>query len=175
MGIADDGGHPGAGVVCANTERAALRNHRAAYRVRHCGDLKGRIAQARQSLRLTFAHAEAFAAEAEKMLATPMKEREFGDFLTRLMPLAPTAGTTARRTHAESMAQLQAIFANDPTLQGIERTRWGAYNTITRYLDHRVRVRGKRDAQLVRAERALLGEHGDTKTKQEAFALLAAV
>lgn len=161
-------------VVCANTERAALRNHASVYRVRHSGSTQRSIAQARDALRLTFKHADAFAAEAEKLLATEMKAKEFGEFLDKLLPFPADKGKVSQRSHQAMTDRLKAVFAADPTLEGIHGTRWGAYNAITRYLDHEARVTGRREAALVRAERALTGDHApSTQLKERAFSLLA--
>lgn len=56
-------------VVCANTERAALRNHRSEYTFRHSPGLAGKIAEARAALKINVAWTETFQAEAESMIS----------------------------------------------------------------------------------------------------------
>ena len=57
-------------VVCANTQRLALQRSVGHYTFRHTSSIKAKIAQARQAIGITYAYADAFAAEAERMLDT---------------------------------------------------------------------------------------------------------
>ncbi|GAA0406127.1 hypothetical protein Acor_40890 [Acrocarpospora corrugata] len=161
-------------VVCANTERAALRNHAAKFTVRHTGNIAGRIAEAREALKLTWRHGEAFAAEAEKLLATPMDLKEFRQFTAVLHPLPSDAKDLTRKNHELAMRELEWLFAAAPTQEPIRNTRWAAYNAVTERLDHKSPVIGSRDVKVVRAERALLDDHANTKIKNRAFQLLTA-
>ncbi|GAA1771988.1 DUF932 domain-containing protein [Nonomuraea bangladeshensis] len=160
-------------VVCANTERAALANHASKFTVRHTGNVAGRIAEAREALKLTWKHGEAFAAEAEKLLAVPMDVKEFRQFATRLHPLPADAKELAKRNHDLAMRELEYLFAQAPTQEPIRNTRWAAYNAVTERLDHKSPVFGSRDVATVRAERALLDDHDNAKIKARAFRLLA--
>jgi phage/plasmid-like protein (TIGR03299 family) len=159
-------------VVCANTERAALRNHRSIFKVRHTGHIAGRIAEAREALKLTWKHGQAFAAEAEQLLAMPMAVKEFRQFTGALIPLPADPGALAKRNHDEAMRTLEALFTHDPDLDAIRGTRWAAYNAVTAMLDHHSKVTGKRDPDMVRAERALTDDHPTAKIKTRAFELL---
>lgn len=159
-------------VVCANTERAALRNHRSVFKVRHTGHIAGRIAEARQALNLTWKHGQAFAAEAEKLLTMPMGLKEFRQFTGALLPLPADPGVLAKRNHDEAMRTLEALFTHAPDLDNVRGTRWAAYNALTAMLDHHSKVSGKRDPGLVRAERALADDHPSAKIKSRAFELL---
>ncbi|MFI6396187.1 DUF932 domain-containing protein [Nonomuraea sp. NPDC050540] len=160
-------------VVCANTERAALANHTSRYTVRHTGNLAGRIAEAREALKLTWKHGQAFAAEAEKLLAVPMDRKEFRLFATRLHPLPADAKDLTKRNHDLTMRELEYLFNDAPTQEPIRNTRWAAYNAVTERLDHKSPVFGSRDIATVRAERALLDDHDNAKLKARAFRMLA--
>ncbi|RGA05570.1 DUF945 domain-containing protein [Microbispora triticiradicis] len=161
-------------VVCANTERAALRNHASMFKVRHTGHIAGRIAEAREALKLTWRHGEAFAAEAERLLATPMDLKEFRQFAAALHPMPTDAKPVTRRNYELAMRQLELLFTDAPTNEPIRGTRWAAYNAVTERLDHRSPVIGRREAEIVRAERALLDDHAHSKIKTRAFQMLAA-
>ncbi|MFI7640564.1 DUF932 domain-containing protein [Nonomuraea sp. NPDC049400] len=159
-------------VVCANTERAALRNHAAKFTVRHTGHIAGRIAEAREALKLTWRHGQAFAAEAEKLLSVPMDVKEFRQFAAALHPMDPNAKELRRKNHEMTMRELEWLFTSAPTQEPIRNTRWAAYNAVTERLDHKSPVFGSRDIGTVRAERALLDDHDNTKIKIRAFKLL---
>ena len=57
-------------VVCANTQRLSLKRSVGHYTFRHTTNIKTKIAQARQAIGITYAYADAFTAEAERMLDT---------------------------------------------------------------------------------------------------------
>lgn len=159
-------------VVCANTERAALRNYASIFKVRHTGHIAGRIAEAREALKLTWRHGQAFAEQAEQLLRTPMDVKEFREFTGRLLPLPADAKELTRRNHETAMRELEWLFTAAPTNENIRGTRWAAYNAVTERLDHRSPVIGRREADLVRAERSLLDDHPHSKIKARAFELL---
>src|SRR5699024_2486392 len=52
-------------IVCANTQAAALRGARSVYAIRHTSGARGRIAEARAALGLTFTYLDSFQIEAE--------------------------------------------------------------------------------------------------------------
>ncbi|MGI8335236.1 DUF932 domain-containing protein [Actinomadura scrupuli] len=70
------------------------------------------------------------------------------------------------------MRTLEALFSTAPDLGNIRGTRWAAYNAVTAMLDHHSKVTGKRDPDLVRAERALTDDHPTAKIKIRTFELL---
>ncbi|MGI8335237.1 DUF932 domain-containing protein [Actinomadura scrupuli] len=102
-------------VVCANTERAALRNHRSIFKVRHTGHIAGRIAEAREALKLSWKHGQAFAAEAEQLLATPMEVKEFRQFTGALLPLPQTRACWPSATTMRRCAPWRPCSAPPPT------------------------------------------------------------
>lgn len=154
-------------VVCANTQAAALQNNSGMYVVRHTTNAQKNVAQARESLGMTFKYVEAFEAEAERMLAEPMKEVEYIKFLE--------ASFESKRDdeHSELQAGALRLWRESDTLDAIKGTRWAAYQCITEYVDHFVPVRGGSglDVAKVRAER-LLNSTARPALKRRAFDLL---
>ena len=107
-------------VVCASTERAALRDYASVYRLRHTSGLYGHLGAARSALRLHWNYAEQFQVEAELLVTTAMSTGEFTSFAHRLMPLPQDAGELARRNHTAATNQLVDSFAHAETTADIQ-------------------------------------------------------
>ena len=159
-------------VVCANTERAALRQHHSIYTLRHSGNLEGKIADAREALRINFKYMEAFEAEAEKMIRETMTRREFSKVTRTLFPVSREASELVKARNKETRDQLSWLFNKAETQENIRYTRWAGYNAITEYLDHYSSVPSTRDTLQVRAQRALVDDHRNNDLKKKAFNLL---
>ncbi|WP_166659181.1 DUF932 domain-containing protein [Labedaea rhizosphaerae] len=128
-------------VVCANTERAALGNHRSSYTFRHTPGISGRIAEAREALKLTFDWAEVFKVEAESMINTKMTGETFEELVKKVWPekwVGPQAEWRQPQvTHWET---LEGLFKSADTQENIRDTVWAGYQSVVEYLDWKVPV-----------------------------------
>ncbi|GGM15800.1 DUF932 domain-containing protein [Nakamurella endophytica] len=159
-------------VVCANTQAAALRSAKSSFSIRHTAGATGRIAEARQALGLTFAYAEAFQAEADRLIEQPLSDVQFKQVIAQVWPTEATSS----RTHAadERLRELSRLRRYSPTLsEDFRGSRWGAYQAITEYVDFTAPMRSRRAGQAERAERAVTGTGPAVKTR--AFELIAAL
>jgi phage/plasmid-like protein (TIGR03299 family) len=158
-------------IVCANTQRAAIRNAKASFNIHHTKSATGRIEEARQALGLTFKYVDAFEAEAEKMIQETMKEAEFAKLMDELVGV-PNLEKNDRTTKSTLQARedLLYCFADSPTSKNIRNTKWGAYQAVTEWTDHMYPVRGD-DKDIKRALRTASG--GNDKMKLQAWNLLA--
>lgn len=158
-------------VVCANTERAALRNFRSEYTFRHSSGMAGRMQEAREALRINFEWTEVFKAEAESMINTKMSTDTFGDLIKAVWPekFSKPLDDWKKPEH-DHWDSLSALFKSADTQENIRGTVWAGYNSITEYLDWEVPVPGvgPEDAATARANRAFVG--GSDKLKHLAFA-----
>ncbi|WP_181771272.1 DUF932 domain-containing protein [Amycolatopsis pittospori] len=157
-------------VVCANTERAALRNFRSEYTFRHSKGLQGRIAEAREALKINFEWTEVFKAEAESMINTKMSADTFGDLIKAVWPekFSKPLDDWKKPEH-DHWDSLNGLFKNADTQENIRGTVWAGYNSITEYLDWEIPIPGVGTdaAELARADRAFLGQYN--KLKHTAF------
>lgn len=162
-------------VVCANTQAAALHDHRGMVKIRHTSGAKRAVDQARAALDLTFEYFEAFEAEAEKMIQETLTEAEFqrimGDVFGRPeRDDSPRAQKAARRR----TQRLDQLWHDADTQAGIRGTRWAGYQVAAEYVDHYAPIqarRGMHDAQ-ARATR-LLTSADPVKDKERAWQALA--
>lgn len=156
-------------VVCANTQAAAVRKARSSFAIRHTSGASGHIAQARQTLGLTFAYAEEFQREAEKMIESQLTADEFDQIVAQLWPAPPNGASTSQADRRNN--SLRGLWRGSPSLpKDLRTTRWGGYQAITEYIDHYAPTRGQADKLHARAERAAIGSGPALKVR--AFDLL---
>jgi phage/plasmid-like protein (TIGR03299 family) len=152
-------------VVCANTQRAAIRNARASYSVRHTSGARGRIAEARRALDITWKHAEEFEAAAERMINEAMTLGELERVVGELWPIPERPSTRTKGNHTRRMETLRSLFVSAQTQADIRGTRWAGYQAITEYLDHHAPTRGTTPE----VKRAALAERTITGGTMDAF------
>lgn len=163
----------GVRVVCKNTQVAALKAATARFSKRHTAGLGGAVARAREELDLSFAYADAFEAEAEKMIQESLNKAAFDKITKGLFPVNKDASDLVQGRQQTRLADLSDLFVASPTNTEIRNTRWAGYQAVTEYLDYFSSVPSTVDANLARAEKVFGGEYDDIKAK--AFAAFALV
>ena len=159
-------------VVCANTQAVAISRAKSSFSIRHTAGAHANIAQARQALGLTFKFAEAFQAEADRMIEQSITDEQFAEVVGRVWP---TEATTSR-THAadDRLRELRKLRRASLTIsEEIRPTKWGAYQAITEWVDFVSPLRSRSAGQAQRAERSVLGTGPAAKIR--AFDLIAAL
>lgn len=162
-------------VVCANTQAAALANHRASIAIRHTRKASGAVQAAREALGLTFAYTHAFQTEADRMIQTTLTDAAFDALITDVFgaPAAPDAPARTRTADTRRRTHLRDLYHHAPTQAPVRGTAWAAYQAITEYIDHHAPVRTRGDKAHARATRLLTSE-APTRLKERAWALTAA-
>lgn len=161
-------------VVCANTLHAALRRNRSSWSVRHTSGAKNAVQQARESLRLTFAWAEEFEQEAERLANQATTDAQFFALVADLFGAPePSAPDRVRKGHAQRTRTLAHLWADAPTQNGVTGTAWGAYQALAEYVDHFAPVRDRDDPAGARALRVLTSTE-PAQLKDRAWSVLTA-
>lgn len=153
---------------CTNVERAALRDAKQVWSFSHTPNVAKRLHQAEVSIRHAVAYADSFALAAERLLDTPMSDRQFVSYLDRLVPVPREATERVTENREQERATLKTLFHGEANAN-IAGTAWAAYNAVTEFVDHYRPTRG--EADIARAEGALDGPY--TRMKDRAYALLA--
>ncbi|MFJ3176055.1 DUF932 domain-containing protein [Streptomyces roseus] len=159
-------------VVCANTLRAGLRNAKSSYTVRHTSGARGRIAQARQALGLTFKYAEEFEKAGQRMLDVEMSTPGLRKIVDELWPLEGSDSTRKKTNRDTRWASIRNLFELADTQAGIRGAAWAGYNAITEYANHVAPARGSNPdlKNAARAERVISGTADDLM--ERAFRLM---
>ena len=165
-------------VACANQQAAAIRSAVSRVSIRHTARAAQSIEEARRALGLVSVYAQEFNASAQALADAPMNFAESQAFFDRLVGVNDS-GLSVRQenTRRERSDALRANLRNTTTLTDAQRTtRWGAYQSVTEYVDHLAPVRAGlwgEEAARVRAERVVSGNAEALKTR--AFGLLTTV
>jgi len=155
-------------IVCANTQAMAISAAKTSFSIRHTETAKGRIAEARRALGLTWKYLEEFQVQAERMMEAPLEFTEFRKIVDELW--RPVNGADSARTIGNSVrrdAALDSLFKDAATQKGIRGTRWAGLQAIGEYIDHYAPAK---DAY-ARAVRTVSGD--SMRMKEQAARLLA--
>lgn len=119
-------------VVCMNTLSAALnRQTTNCIKIRHCGNYKSKVEQAREVLQLTDYYYDVMEKEYNKLLETEMKKTEMVEFAAQLFPSEDRDPPTATKNLRNKVVEL---FTTGKGNHG--QSRWDAFNAVTDFTDH---------------------------------------
>lgn len=162
-------------IACTNMLAAAQREAHSTFSIRHTSGATNRvIAEARQALDLTFAYADEFAADAERLIEQSMTNRQFDAWAAKLLKVDAEATARSKNKSAAALDTMKSLWRESPTLVGIDHTRWAAYNVFTEFTDHLAPVKataGKEDPAFARANRSVMIQT-TVAAKEKAFASL---
>lgn len=114
---------------CMNTLRLGLARARATWSVKHIGTLEGRLAEARESLRLSFQYGEAW-----KQAMDELAQAQFGDSQFEELVEQATGGST--RLGEKWVEGLLESWESGPRRGMHNRsTKWDALSAVTEYAD----------------------------------------
>lgn len=160
-------------IVCANTQAAALRNAKSRFSVRHTKKgAEGIIAQARETLDMTFKFVETFQVEAEKLIQKSMDEAKFYEIVEQLYALPSNPSDIIKTRTENNRSDLMKLFIESPTATEIRGTAWAGYQAVTEYLDHFVSVQGRDQAQMANYRAMTVATGTSDEMKSNAFRLL---
>lgn len=154
-------------VVCQNTVTAGLATAISSFVIRHTKNAVDRMRQAQELLQVTYAYADEWAAEMDKMIAAQVTKDKFDKLISGLYaPKEPNPTKRAENGFIAKREQLMGLYEAG-TQDGIRGTAWGAWNTIVEWEDWAKPVRGIPAAQADarRFERSLQGDVQDEKDR----------
>lgn len=122
--------------VCNNTVTMGLSQAKAVWSMTHKQDLAGKVAEARDTLGLTFKYRDEFDKEIERLLKVGVTNDQFKKIIEGVLP-------EQKRQKEKNVARLMDIFENEPTIKDTAAAGngWGAYNAMTYWLGHAREVR----------------------------------
>lgn len=128
-------------VVCANTLAVALSGVKQAFKMRHTSTLDGRIASAREALNLSHKYLDEFDKMAKAMIETEITKAQFDKIVRTAYPMPDKDSKGAMKKWENKLDLLDELLVAD-TNKDINKTAWGAYNTLTERLDWYRPIRG---------------------------------
>jgi phage/plasmid-like protein (TIGR03299 family) len=159
-------------VVCANTLRIATAR---SVGIRHTGDMKGKLDEARRYLSQFDSQFTLFRDEARKLAGKRLQGTEARDYINELFP-EPDQATTTLRTRNRRDKQVEQIRANyrngRQSIPAIRESWWALYNSVSELVDHQTTHRGtQRERQETHMLSVLDGTGANFKAKAFALAL----
>jgi phage/plasmid-like protein (TIGR03299 family) len=115
-------------VVCKNTLTWAIAGAKHTWGIRHTHDVEGKVAEARDALKLTARYTTAFEAEAEALLDIKITDDELVHLLRQDLPDAKMKEVT--------IELMMDGYRTSPTVDGFTGTGWGALNAVSEYVEH---------------------------------------
>jgi phage/plasmid-like protein (TIGR03299 family) len=126
-------------VVCQNTLNLALSDGKGeGVTIRHRGDLKGRVEDARQTLGLVKKRLKSFGEEIDVFRSVAMANGRLQRYFDSLLaPLGNDPSKRERSNRLQALDRLHSNFCNElNTLTGMRGTLWAALNAATEFADH---------------------------------------
>jgi phage/plasmid-like protein (TIGR03299 family) len=167
-------------IVCNNTLSIALRGAQRQWKARHTVGIKGRVAEARRTLELTFRYDKALEAFGNELINRPMSEREYHRFIEELLPYSPDVedalrvgkdGGRSQTITDNARDSVKTIYFHEDNLNNVRGTQWAAFQSVAQFDDHErtIALRGG----VSETERRFLRQVEPSKIKQRAVAILA--
>lgn len=158
-------------LICTNGLKGIVRDANSEIALRHTQGATLKVQQARESLNLVWQYQESFEREVQKLIDTPMTDKQYVKFVETLIP-EPKPDSSQRKINSVQGVREELLgLWKAPTQQIVANTAWAAYNAVTEYVDWFRPVRGGEDKDTLRAEKML---SGNSKLKSRAFDLLSA-
>lgn len=158
--------------ICTNMLTPSLKSAKQRWSIRHTSSLRGKVQQARESLRLSWTWQETMEREFTKLLETPFSAKQFETVVDQVEPQSDSelAGWVERQQAKRD--QLHWLFNESPTNEIGRGTKWGAYNAFTEFYDWYLPTKGADPEGTDRAKR-LMDSTSLVADKQAAFVAVA--
>lgn len=145
-------------VVCNNTLDMALGGLRQKWTMRHTSNVEGKIALARESLKLTYKYADEFTAQMDALLDQEFTTEQFNAMVKAELILDTASEHDGWKDRvALGRKQLSDLFVNAETNEFGRGTKWAALNAATEYADWYMPVKGADPDGSKRATRIMSG------------------
>lgn len=156
-------------IVCANTLNLAFQNKSNVFRIRHTSGVQNYLGQAREALDFSFKYLDGFQEQAERLINTTLTQAQFEEIIEREFGAGDDASQAAQTRADKRIEEMQELFAEAQTQDGIRDTAWAGLNALTEWADHFSPTRGD-DRETSRAMKAIL----DPSFKNQALRLMLA-
>lgn len=150
-------------VVCNNTLTMAHRAGSAVngmdVKIRHSGDINGKVRAARDVMSKAVATVDAYEAAATRLAMTKMSDAAMDAFLAAVLPIDDEAVRTTQASIAQDRIRELAECGAGMDIPGVRGTAWAALNALTEWTTHErgTRSHGGRAVADAKLESVLFG------------------
>lgn len=122
--------------VCNNTVMMGLKQAQRVFTARHTRNVDINLEDARHVLRISVEWADAFKAEAEKLLSIPVAPAQIDKVLNGLFPEKKDATDRQKNNRLNTIDTIRGVHLNNRNAGGYGNNAWSLYNSVVEYLDH---------------------------------------
>jgi phage/plasmid-like protein (TIGR03299 family) len=163
-------------VVCDNTLAAAMGERANTYKVKHSKNSGFRLANAQEAFGLVEETAEHFEAEISRLCSWQVTDKQFNDFLSKLVPvpaLDPNANTRGRTMAISKAETIRNLYETDERAAPWRGTAFGVLQATNTYNHHEAAIRGGVHRGIRNMENVVSGKF--ETADNDALALLAEI
>lgn len=106
------------------------------FSLRHSGDMKYKVTDAREALEIAFKWTEQWAITADKLLHTPISEDQLEKFLHQVLPTPASAGKVGEANWRNRRIELREVITQSPTNKFGRGTAYSLYNGVVEVDNH---------------------------------------
>src|SRR6266540_2713893 len=142
------------------------------WKVRHTGNLRERLEEARRTLKLHTTYNQAWAEEMHRLLDQPFSQADYAGMVKELFPVDRRRDRKREDPNVDRRAVMLANYHRTRTVSpAMLATKYGAFNVGTEALEHLQKVRGRKgyDKGEVRLIGSLFGQIADQRQQVYAY------
>lgn len=125
-------------VVCQNTLTLALSTAKRTWSTKHCGDIQGKMDDARNTLGFAASYMENLKEEADKLTQVVVLAPQFADFLMKMFPTNSKMSERQIANVENQRKTVAEIYNHKDDIQKFHGTAYGVLNAIADHLPHMI-------------------------------------
>lgn len=123
-------------VVCQNTLTAAIAGAKRTWSTKHCGDINGKLEDARNTLKFANQYMDKLEEQADIMTQIIVPNPLFIEYLYKMFPVSNDATERQKRNIEYQRSALQDIYNNKDDIKKFNGTAWGVLNAVADFVPH---------------------------------------
>ena len=134
-------------VCCNNTLNLALSTATRSFSMVHTGDVKGKVAEARQTLFMADTYMENLGREFERLRKQKMTEQQVQEYIALLLPIEEGASDITAKNVTKLRNDMAARYFDAPDLKGLGNNAYRFINAVSDFATHAEPIRKTRNYQ----------------------------
>ncbi|MDO5784678.1 MAG: DUF932 domain-containing protein, partial [Eubacteriales bacterium] len=128
-------------VVCNNTLNLALNTANRVWSVKHVGEIKDKLAEARDTLLLADTYMRCFGNEVEELRKKRLTDQQVEKYIDLLLPIEDNASLVRQRNVRRLKDDLKIRYFDAPDLQDVGKNAYRFINAVSDFATHTAPLR----------------------------------
>ena len=134
-------------VVCQNTLTLALSSAKRTWSTKHCGDIQGKMDDAKRTLGFATAYVESLKEESEKLTEIVVLAPQFADFVMKMFPTDSKMSQRQVENVERQRRALAELYNHKDDIQKFHGTAYGVLNAVADFVPHFIPARQSKGYQ----------------------------